>query len=132
MNNDNNQQRESTMHGPSPGGSGYQANGPRGGRSYPFDHTCQINRNERCAQCEYTMREDAKKAADHRRNMQLLCIALTFLVCPPVGVVIYTRSVKSFLINILLTLMFILPGIIHAVWVITKKPRGDEEYGLSL
>jgi len=56
--------------------------------------------------------------------MKLLRIVLGILL-PPVGVFMTTGISSAFLINILLTLLGLLPGSIHAVWVIVKH---EEKY----
>ncbi|MAF90037.1 MAG: YqaE/Pmp3 family membrane protein [Bdellovibrionota bacterium] len=48
--------------------------------------------------------------------LRILC-AILF---PPLGVFLQVGIGKQFWINILLTLLGFLPGIIHAVWVIAK------------
>lgn len=40
---------------------------------------------------------------------------------PPLGVFLQVGLGKDFWINLLLTLLGYLPGIIHAVWIIAKK-----------
>ncbi len=40
---------------------------------------------------------------------------------PPVGVFLQVGIGKHFWINILLTLLGFIPGLVHAVWVIAKK-----------
>ena len=40
---------------------------------------------------------------------------------PPLGVFLQTGIGKQFFINILLTFLGYLPGIIHAVWIIAKE-----------
>lgn len=50
----------------------------------------------------------------------LLRILLAVLL-PPLGVFLQVGIGKHFWINILLTLLGYLPGIIHAVWVIAKR-----------
>lgn len=52
--------------------------------------------------------------------MSIIRIILA-VILPPLGV-FFTVGIKpSFWINILLTLLGFLPGIIHAVWVIAKS-----------
>jgi uncharacterized membrane protein YqaE (UPF0057 family) len=51
--------------------------------------------------------------------MNLLRIILAVFL-PPVGVFLTVGAGPTFLINILLTLLGILPGSIHALWVIVK------------
>ncbi len=43
------------------------------------------------------------------------------IVLPPVGVFLEVGFSKHFFINILLTLLGYIPGIVHAVWVIARK-----------
>jgi len=40
---------------------------------------------------------------------------------PPLGVFLQVGLGKAFWLNILLTLLGYIPGIIHAVWIIAKK-----------
>jgi uncharacterized membrane protein YqaE (UPF0057 family) len=50
----------------------------------------------------------------------LLRIILSVLL-PPLGVFLEVGLGKHFWINILLTLLGYIPGIIHAVWVIARR-----------
>lgn len=43
------------------------------------------------------------------------------ILLPPLGVFLQVGIGKHFWINILLTILGYIPGIIHAVWVIAKK-----------
>ncbi len=50
---------------------------------------------------------------------------LIALFLPPVGVFLQVGLRGHFWLNILLTILGVLPGIIHAVWIIvTRGPRG--------
>lgn len=51
--------------------------------------------------------------------MDLLRIIIAILL-PPLGVFLQVGIGKHFWINIVLTLLGFVPGIIHAVWVIAK------------
>ena len=51
--------------------------------------------------------------------MDLLRIVAAILL-PPLGVFLQVGIGKHFWINILLTLLGYIPGIVHAVWVIAK------------
>lgn len=51
--------------------------------------------------------------------MSLIKIIFSVLL-PPFGVFLTVGIGKSFWINIILTLLGYLPGIIHAVWIIAK------------
>lgn len=50
----------------------------------------------------------------------LLRIVIAILL-PPLGVFLQVGIGKHFWINILLTLLGYIPGIVHAVWIIAKK-----------
>ncbi len=52
--------------------------------------------------------------------MDVLRILLAILL-PPVGVFLQVGLGLHFWLNLLLTLMGYLPGIIHAIWVIIRK-----------
>ncbi|WP_099866636.1 YqaE/Pmp3 family membrane protein [Pararhizobium haloflavum] len=43
------------------------------------------------------------------------------IILPPLGVLMQVGLGKHFWINIILTLLGYIPGIVHAVWVIAKK-----------
>ena len=51
--------------------------------------------------------------------MDLLRIVVAILL-PPLGVFLQVGISKHFWINILLTILGYIPGIVHAVWVIAK------------
>ncbi len=54
--------------------------------------------------------------------MSFLMIVLT-IVLPPVAVAIKEGIGLQFLLNVLLTLIGWLPGVIHAFWVMTRGPE---------
>jgi len=54
--------------------------------------------------------------------MDLVRLAIA-IPLPPLGVFLQFGLGMDFRINILLTLMGCIPGIIHAVWVIATKPQ---------
>ena len=51
-------------------------------------------------------------------NRLLLIILAIFL--PPIAVLLKTGLGMSLLLNIILCLLFVLPGVIHALWVVTR------------
>ncbi len=51
--------------------------------------------------------------------MDLIRILLA-IIFPPLGVFLQVGIGKHFWINILLTLLGYIPGIVHAVWVVAK------------
>ncbi|MDJ0828437.1 MAG: YqaE/Pmp3 family membrane protein [Desulfobacterales bacterium] len=52
--------------------------------------------------------------------MEILKIILAILL-PPLGVFLQVGLGKHFWINIILTLLGYIPGIVHAIWVIAKN-----------
>lgn len=52
--------------------------------------------------------------------MDLLRILLAILL-PPVGVFLQVGFGLQFWINILLTLLGYIPGIVHAIWIIARR-----------
>ncbi len=57
---------------------------------------------------------------DKENNMELLKI-IAAIILPPVGVFFQVGLGKHFWLNILLTLLGYIPGIVHAIWVIAKN-----------
>ncbi|MCG9712830.1 YqaE/Pmp3 family membrane protein [Shewanella insulae] len=51
---------------------------------------------------------------------KLLLIVIAILL-PPVAVFLKSGVGKDLLINIILCLLFFVPGILHALWVVTKS-----------
>ena len=62
-----------------------------------------------------------KKAGRYKQEMlmDLLRIIIAILL-PPLGVFLQVGIGKHFWINILLTILGYIPGMVHAVWVIAK------------
>ena len=52
--------------------------------------------------------------------MELIKIVCA-IILPPVGVLLQVGIGKHFWINIILTLLGYIPGIVHAVWIIAKN-----------
>jgi uncharacterized membrane protein YqaE (UPF0057 family) len=48
------------------------------------------------------------------------------VILPPLGVFLQVGPTKHFWINILLTILGYVPGLVHAVWVIARFPRKEE------
>lgn len=51
---------------------------------------------------------------------KLVHIILAILL-PPVAVFLKSGVGKDLLINIILSLLFFIPGVLHAIWLITKN-----------
>jgi len=54
--------------------------------------------------------------------MDIVRIVLSVLV-PPLGVFLQVGLGKQFWLNVLLTILGYVPGLVHAVWVIARYPR---------
>ncbi len=54
--------------------------------------------------------------------MDLIRILIAILL-PPLGVFLQVGLGKHFWLNILLTLLGYVPGIVHAVYIIAREPR---------
>jgi uncharacterized membrane protein YqaE (UPF0057 family) len=52
--------------------------------------------------------------------MDLLRVLLSILL-PPLGVFLQVGLGKHFWINVVLTLLGYVPGLVHAVWIIARK-----------
>jgi uncharacterized membrane protein YqaE (UPF0057 family) len=65
-------------------------------------------------------RGPATGARDWSRRLDLLRIILAILL-PPLGVFLQVGLGGQFWLNILLTLLGYIPGIVHAVWIIAKR-----------
>jgi len=46
------------------------------------------------------------------------------IILPPVGAFLQVGVSKHFIINIILTLLGFLPGVIHAVWLVVTEQKG--------
>ncbi|MBE9039567.1 YqaE/Pmp3 family membrane protein [Oscillatoriales cyanobacterium LEGE 11467] len=55
--------------------------------------------------------------------MDILRIAVAIFI-PPLGVFLQVGIGTQFWINLLLTLLGYIPGIVHAIWIILKVPDG--------
>ena len=55
----------------------------------------------------------------YQPNMSILRIIFA-IILPPLGVFFTVGIGKHFWINILLTILGFIPGIVHAIWIIAK------------
>ncbi|MCB0318258.1 MAG: YqaE/Pmp3 family membrane protein [Bdellovibrionales bacterium] len=60
------------------------------------------------------------KTLDNSGEADILKVILAIFL-PPVGVLLEVGLTKHFWINVLLTLLGFIPGLVHAVWIIAKK-----------
>ncbi len=63
--------------------------------------------------------KDRGRTDERKVPMDVLRIIIAILL-PPLGVFLQVGIGKRFWINVLLTILGYVPGIIHAVWVIAK------------
>ena len=61
-----------------------------------------------------------KSNLDPLNSMLVLLIILAILL-PPVAVYLKAGAGKDLVINIILCLLFYIPGVIHALWIVLKK-----------
>jgi len=61
-------------------------------------------------------------------NVILILIAI---LLPPLSVFLQTGCSCDLLINFCLTLLGYIPGHIHAFWLIYKKAKAEEQYGIG-
>ncbi len=52
--------------------------------------------------------------------MNTFLLIILAILLPPVAVFIKSGAGKDLIINVLLCLVFYIPGIIHALWVVSK------------
>ena len=52
--------------------------------------------------------------------MNKLILVILAILLPPVAVFLNNGAGKDLLINIVLCLFFYMPGILHALWLVTK------------
>ena len=55
--------------------------------------------------------------------MNILNLILAILL-PPIGAYLQVGLTKHFFINIILTLLGVFPGIVHAVWLVATDQEG--------
>jgi uncharacterized membrane protein YqaE (UPF0057 family) len=63
---------------------------------------------------------DAAASGDSQMTMDVIRILIA-IILPPLGVFLQVGIGLQFWLNILLTLLGYIPGIIHAIWVILRK-----------
>lgn len=70
--------------------------------------------------CRQTIDKDTRIYTEDDKLVDFARIILAILL-PPLGVFLQVGLRGQFWINILLTLLGYIPGIVHAVWVIAKE-----------
>ena len=54
-------------------------------------------------------------------TLKKLLLILLAILLPPLGVLLTRGLSGQFLLNILLTLLGYIPGLVHAVWLVARK-----------
>lgn len=62
-----------------------------------------------------------QESSNFKDEIMTIIVLLLCIFIPPVGVYIVTRELKVTLLNLLLTILFVLPGIIHALYIFFKR-----------
>jgi uncharacterized membrane protein YqaE (UPF0057 family) len=62
----------------------------------------------------------AERSSNRKRSMMDFLRIVIAILLPPLGVFLQVGIGKQFWINVLLTILGYIPGIVHAVWVIAK------------
>lgn len=52
--------------------------------------------------------------------MNKVVLIILALLIPPIAVFLKDGAGKSLLINIVLCLLFFIPGVVHAIWLVTR------------
>lgn len=52
--------------------------------------------------------------------MNTILLVILAILLPPLAVYLKSKSAKQTVINIILCLLFWLPGVLHALWVVLK------------
>ena len=52
--------------------------------------------------------------------MNKIVLIILAIILPPVAVFLNNGAGKDLVINIILTLLGVLPGVIHALWLVTR------------
>jgi uncharacterized membrane protein YqaE (UPF0057 family) len=63
-----------------------------------------------------------KRDQEQREDPMDAIRILIAILLPPLGVYLQVGISRDFWINVVLTLLGYIPGIVHAVWVIAKRP----------
>jgi len=63
---------------------------------------------------------------EHEGTCGNLCMLLLAFFLPPVSVFLAAGCGMDLLINIVLTCLMFLPGMIHAFWVVLREKGGDQ------
>ena len=67
-----------------------------------------------------SVKKSAKKPARKSKKINPIVLFILAIIIPPLAVYLVKGAKRDFVINIVLCLIFWIPGIVHALWLITK------------
>jgi uncharacterized membrane protein YqaE (UPF0057 family) len=67
-----------------------------------------------------SVKKPAKKAATKSKIINPVVLFILAIIIPPLAVYLVKGAKRDFVINIVLCLLFWIPGIVHALWIVTK------------
>jgi uncharacterized membrane protein YqaE (UPF0057 family) len=67
-----------------------------------------------------SVKKPAKKVAIKSKKIDPVVLFVLAIIVPPLAVYLVKGAKRDFVINIVLCLFFWIPGIVHALWVVTK------------
>jgi uncharacterized membrane protein YqaE (UPF0057 family) len=67
-----------------------------------------------------SVKKPVKKAARKSKKVNQVLLFILAIILPPLAVYLLKGAKRDFVINIVLCLFIWIPGVIHALWVITK------------
>lgn len=65
-------------------------------------------------------KKSVKKSAGKSKKVNKVLLFILAVILPPLAVYLIKGAKRDFVINIVLCLFFWIPGIVHALWVLTK------------
>ncbi|MBN1473399.1 MAG: YqaE/Pmp3 family membrane protein [Syntrophaceae bacterium] len=66
------------------------------------------------------VKKSVKKSASKSKKVDPVVLFILAIVLPPLAVYLVKGAKRDFVINIVLCLFIWIPGIVHALWIVTK------------
>jgi uncharacterized membrane protein YqaE (UPF0057 family) len=66
------------------------------------------------------VKKGAKKGAKKSKRVDKVVLIILAIILPPLAVYLHKGAGQDLIINIVLCIFFWIPGIIHALWLVTK------------
>ena len=67
-----------------------------------------------------SVKKGAKKSVKKGKRVDKVILIILAIILPPLAVYLHKGAGKDLVINIVLCIFFWIPGIIHALWLVTK------------